>query len=159
EYVEGKDLAELLDRHGALPVPLACHYIRQACLGLQHAHERGLVHRDIKPANLLLTADGSQVKLLDLGVARFQHPDERDVSIAQLTQTGAVMGPPAYLAPEQARDPRHVDIRADIYSLGCTLYHLLAGQVPFDGVTLAEVVLRHQLEEPAPVEKMRPEVP
>jgi tRNA A-37 threonylcarbamoyl transferase component Bud32 len=159
EYVNGKDLGELVLDRGPLPPPLACEYIRQASLGLQHAHECGLIHRDIKPANLLLTEDGTQVKLLDLGVARFLVPDESDLSVNELTQTGAVMGTPAYLAPEQARDPRHADIRADIYSLGCTLYHLLIGQVPFPGVTLAEVVLQHQLEEPAPIDERRPGIP
>jgi tRNA A-37 threonylcarbamoyl transferase component Bud32 len=159
EYVRGKDLAALVLDRGPLPPALACEYIRQASLGLQHAHERNLIHRDIKPANLLLTADGRQVKLLDLGIARVQVPDDPDSSLSELTQTGAVMGTPAYLAPEQARDPRHVDIRADIYSLGCALYHLLTGQVPFPAVTLAEVVLQHQLEEPAPIDQWRPDIP
>jgi serine/threonine protein kinase len=159
EYVDGKDLAELVQAHGPLPVALACEYLRQACLGLQHAHERGLVHRDIKPANLLLNADGRCLKILDMGLARLQQPDEKDPSLSELTHSGAVMGTPAYLAPEQARDSRRVDIRADIYSLGCTLYHLLTGQVPFRGVSLAEVVLRHQLEEPVPIDQARPGVP
>jgi tRNA A-37 threonylcarbamoyl transferase component Bud32 len=159
EYVEGNDLADLLQKHGRLPVSLACAYVHQTSLGLQHAHERGLVHRDIKPANLLVSADGARLKILDLGVARFQQVEEGDSVHADLTQTGAVMGTPAYLAPEQARDPRRVDIRADIYSLGCTFYHLLTGRAPFEGVSLAEVVLKHQLEEPAPVEHLRPEVP
>jgi serine/threonine protein kinase len=159
EYVDGKDLAELVQTRGPLPVGIACEYIRQAGLGLQHAHERGLVHRDIKPANLLLSADGSQVKLLDMGLARLQQVDDNDPSLGELTQSGAVMGTPAYLAPEQARDSRRVDIRADIYSLGCTLYHLLTGQAPFRGMSLAEVVLRHQLEEPLPIEQVRPGVP
>jgi tRNA A-37 threonylcarbamoyl transferase component Bud32 len=159
EYVPGKDLGELLIDRGPLPPALACEYIRQASLGLQHAHERNLIHRDIKPANLLLAADGTQVKLLDLGVARVQIPDAPESSLSDLTQTGAVMGTPAYLAPEQARHPRHADIRADIYSLGCTLYHLLTGQVPFPGVTLAEVVLQHQLEEPPPIDQWRAGIP
>jgi tRNA A-37 threonylcarbamoyl transferase component Bud32 len=159
EYVDGKDLADLVLDRGPPPVALACEYIRQAALGLQHAHEQGLVHRDIKPANLLLTADGQQVKLLDLGVARVLVADDTEEGLRELTQTGAVMGTPAYLAPEQARDPRQVDIRADIYSLGCTMYHLLTGRVPFQGVTLAEVVLQHQLEEPTPTDEVRPGVP
>src|SRR5262249_18618884 len=158
EYVEGQDLHHLIDHHGVLPVPLACAYIRQASQGLQHAHERGLVHRATNPANLLVTTDGRVVKVLDMGVARLQQPDDQDPKVSELTQTGAVMGTPAYLAPEQARDPRHVDIRADIYSLGCTLYHLLAGQVPFRGVSLAEIVLQHQLEEPAALDQARPGV-
>ena len=159
EYVAGQDLAELVRRRGPLPVSLAGHYARQVSLALQHAHERGLVHRDIKPANLLLGADGTQVKVLDMGVARFLQPDETDLPAGELTQTGAVMGTPAYLAPEQARDARRVDIRGDIYSLGCTLYQLLSGQVPFRGESLAEVVLGHQLMEPPPLDDVRPDVP
>jgi tRNA A-37 threonylcarbamoyl transferase component Bud32 len=159
EYVAGQDLAELVRTRGPLPVSLAGHYARQVSLALQHAHERGLVHRDIKPANLLLGADGTQVKVLDMGVARFLQPDETDLPAGELTQTGAVMGTPAYLAPEQARDARRVDIRGDIYSLGCTLYQLLSGQVPFRGESLAEVVLGHQLMEPPPLDDVRPDVP
>jgi tRNA A-37 threonylcarbamoyl transferase component Bud32 len=158
EYVEGTDLAELIQRRGPLPIGLACEYARQASLGLQHAHEKGLVHRDIKPANLLVTSDGSQVKILDMGVARFLQGEEQAAALQELTQTGAVMGTPAYLAPEQARDSRRADIRSDIYSLGCTLYQLLSGQVPFRGVSLAEIVLMHQLEEPLPIEQIRPDV-
>jgi tRNA A-37 threonylcarbamoyl transferase component Bud32 len=159
EYVAGRDLADLVRTRGPLPVALAGHYIRQVSLALQHAHERGLVHRDIKPANLLLSADGTQVKVLDMGVARFLKPDETDSPGADLTRTGAVMGTPAYLAPEQARDARQVDIRGDIYSLGCTLYQLLSGQVPFRGESLAEVVLGHQLLEPPPLTEIRADIP
>ncbi len=159
EYVPGRDLADLIRRRGPLPVPLAGHYVRQVSLALQHAHERGLVHRDIKPANLLLSTDGTQVKVLDMGVARFLQPDETDFPAGDLTRTGAVMGTPAYLAPEQARDARRVDIRGDIYSLGCTLYQLLSGQLPFRGESLAEVVLGHQLMEPPPLDRVRSDVP
>jgi serine/threonine protein kinase len=159
EYVEGCDLAELVEKKGHLPVPVACDYIWQAAQGLQHAHERGLVHRDIKPANFLVTADGSLVKIMDLGVARFLQRDDQDLPMEELTVTGAVMGTPAYLAPEQARDSRQADIRSDIYSLGCTFYHLLAGEPPFHGVSLAELILCHQFEDPAPIEQKRPEVP
>jgi serine/threonine protein kinase len=159
EYAEGNDLADLVQKRGPLPIPLACDYVRQAALGLQHAYERGLVHRDVKPANLLLTSDGTRVKILDMGVARFQEPNELDPPVSALTETGALMGTPAYLAPEQARDARQVDIRGDIYSLGCTFYYLLTGSAPFKGVSFAELVLQHQLEEPAPVNQLRPAVP
>jgi tRNA A-37 threonylcarbamoyl transferase component Bud32 len=159
EYVAGTDLAALVQRHGPLPVSLACEYVRQAALGLQHAFERGLVHRDIKPANLLLTADGTRVKILDMGVARLPQVDELDPSLSELTETGAVLGTPAYLAPEQARDARQVDIRGDIYSLGCTLYYILTGQPPFKGISLAEIVLQQQLEEPPPLDQLRAGVP
>jgi tRNA A-37 threonylcarbamoyl transferase component Bud32 len=159
EYVEGTDLARLVKKHGPLPVARACAYVRQAALGLQHAHERGLVHRDIKPANLLLaTAPGEAVvKVLDLGLARLSHGGEQ--TVGELTQEGAVMGTPDFIAPEQAEESRGVDIRADVYSLGCTLYYLLTGRVPFPGGTLLQKLRRHQNEQPAPVTTLRPEVP
>ncbi len=156
EYVEGIDLAHLVKERGPLPVEQACDYVRQAALGLQHAHERGLVHRDIKPSNLLLAKSG-QVKLLDLGLARLTAAAGE--SNSTLTQEGSVMGTPDYVAPEQARQSHTVDIRADLYSLGCTLYFLLAGRPPFPGGTLGEKLLHHMLDEPEPVETLRPEVP
>src|SRR5262249_408698 len=132
EYVEGAaDLARLVKTSGPLPVEQACEYIRQAALGLQHAHERGLVHRDIKPANLLLTADAKTVNILDMGLARLDHPPADGDRSSTLTAEGAVMGTPDYLAPEQALGAHTVDIRADLYSLGCTFYYLLTGRVPF----------------------------
>jgi WD40 repeat protein/tRNA A-37 threonylcarbamoyl transferase component Bud32 len=158
EYVEGTDLARLVRRQGPLPVGLACDCVRQAALALQHAHEHGLVHRDVKPSNLLLTAGPSPVvKVLDLGLARLQAAASEESTT--LTQEGAVMGTPDYIAPEQARDSHTVDIRADLYSLGGTLYYLLTGRVPFPGGTLTEKLLKHQFDEPAPVERLRPDVP
>ncbi|MCC6421524.1 MAG: serine/threonine protein kinase, partial [Gemmataceae bacterium] len=157
EYVAGVDLGRLVRQQGPLAVPQACAAARQAALGLQHAHERGLVHRDVKPSNLLLASDGV-VKLLDLGLARpFAVPGP---SGAELTQSGVVMGTPDYLAPEQALDPRAVDIRADIYSLGCTLYFLLTGRPPFptEG-SLTQKLLWHQHADPDAVEAARPDVP
>src|SRR5262249_54333549 len=138
EYVEGTDLAKLVKQNGPLPVAVACDYVRQAALGLQHAHEQGLVHRDIKPSNLLLAgkAGGGVVKVLDMGLARLEAaPGEGSDGADPLTQEGAVMGTPDYVAPEQATDSRRADIRADLYSLGCTLYFLLTGKVPFPGGT------------------------
>ena len=158
EYVEGTDLARLLKERGPLPVAQACDYARQAALGLQHAHERGLVHRDIKPSNLLVTTKGAQVKVLDLGLARLDLIGGRAPE-TQLTEVGAVMGTPDYIAPEQALDTRQADQRADIYSLGCTLYHLLTGQPPFPDGTLAQKLLRHQQTDPAPVESLRADLP
>jgi serine/threonine-protein kinase len=179
EYVEGTDLARLLKADGPLPVEQACIYISQAALGLQHAHERGLVHRDIKPANLLVTriADldgklsrhalvgagglhpgaGGQVKILDMGLARL-NPAMEDDTTRGVTQEGTVIGTVDYLAPEQAVNASNVDIRADIYSLGCTFYHLLTGQVPHPGSTALEKLLKHRLDEVIPVEHLRPEV-
>ena len=159
EYVEGTDLARLVKRHGPPSIERACDYARQAALGLQHAYERGLVHRDVKPANLLLTAKGDVVKVLDMGLARLDRPDHDAGASTTLTQEGAVMGTPDYIAPEQARDSHTVDIRADLYSLGCTLYFLLTGRVPFPGGSLTEKLLRHTLDEPRPVQEVRPDTP
>jgi eukaryotic-like serine/threonine-protein kinase len=159
EYVEGTDLAKLVKKNGPLPVAQACEYIRQAALGLQHAHERGMVHRDIKPANLLLTADGKTVKILDMGLARFDQPAGDDEKSSTMTQEGMVMGTPDYIAPEQAVESHTVDIRADLYSLGCTFYFLLTGRVPFRGGTFIQKINRHQFEEPPAIEGLRPEVP
>jgi tRNA A-37 threonylcarbamoyl transferase component Bud32 len=173
EYVEGTSLARRLAEKGPLGVAEACHYIRQAALGLQHAHERGMVHRDIKPHNLVLTPAG-QVKILDFGLARFametaptggllSSPASPDASLSRssesITQIGMVMGTPDYIAPEQARDAHTADIRADIYSLGCTLYDLLTGQAPFPHGTAVEKVKAHLEQTPRPVTAIRPDVP
>jgi serine/threonine protein kinase len=146
EYVEGCDLAHLVAEKGALPPAEACEYIRQAALGLQHAHEKGLVHRDIKPHNLLLTqttAGQPLVKVLDMGLVRLKGQSDTD-----LTQPGQVLGTPAYVAPEQAFDSRTVDQRSDLYSLGCTLYFLLTGRPPFVADMTLQVLLMHQKETP-----------
>jgi serine/threonine protein kinase/cell wall-associated NlpC family hydrolase len=164
EYVAGIDLSQLVKRHGPMPVGQACDCVRQAALGLQHAHELGLVHRDIKPSNILVDQRGS-AKLLDLGLARVQR--ETGVGTASdvtedgdhLTTTGMVMGTPDYMAPEQARDASKVDIRADLYALGCTLYYLLTGKVPFGGTNFMEKLAQHAFDEPPDVRAARPEVP
>jgi WD40 repeat protein/serine/threonine protein kinase len=158
EYVDGPDLARLVKERGPLPVAQACEYIRQAAVGLQHAHERGLVHRDIKPSNLLVTTEGSNpvVKILDMGLARLGDPAAME---SHLTRAGQVLGTPDYLAPEQALDARSVDIRADIYSLGCSLYYLLTGRPPFKAEALAQLLLKHQMEKPPSVRALRPDVP
>jgi serine/threonine protein kinase len=155
EYVERLSLSQVVQRKGPLPVAHACSYVRQAALGLQHAFEKKTVHRDLKPQNLMLTPKG-QVKILDFGLARVAR--ER-VQGTGLTQEGAVMGTPDYLAPEQAMDARTADIRADIYSLGCTLYYLLTGRPPFRGETPMQVILAHMEKEAPPLTEVRPEVP
>ncbi|MBL8795201.1 MAG: protein kinase [Planctomycetia bacterium] len=165
EFADGADLSHIVQQQGALPIPLACEYIRQAALGLQHAHERGLVHRDIKPSNLLLTKSTEKgkpglVKVLDLGLSRLRESQNNETTIdATMTRDGSVVGTPDYMSPEQARDSHTVDIRADIYSLGCTLYYLLAGAVPYPGGTGMEKVFKHQLEEPEPIERLRKDIP
>ena len=129
EYVDGVDLSKLVQRAGPLPIADACELVRQTAIGLQYIHENHLVHRDIKPSNLMLTPQG-QVKILDLGLALLgseQTPGK------EVTSNGLAMGTPDYIAPEQADDSHRVNIRADIYSLGCTFYHLLTGRAPFSG--------------------------
>jgi len=159
EFVEGTDLARFIDKNGRRPVLQACDWIRQAALGLQHAHERGLVHRDIKPANLLLAVKENVVKVLDLGLARLSQTCDAELTALGLTQEGTVMGTPDYMAPEQAEESTTVDTRADIYSLGCTLYFLLAGHVPFPGGTLAQKLRKHAQAEPEPLASLRDDVP
>ncbi len=129
EYVEGRDLARVLHDLGTVKTADACELIRQAALGLQYAHENGLVHRDVKPSNLMLTPRGN-VKLLDLGLARL---DPLPSAGSEITGAGQPMGTADYMAPEQISDSRSADIRADIYSLGCTLFKLLTGNAPFSG--------------------------
>jgi WD40 repeat protein/serine/threonine protein kinase len=192
EYVEGISLARLVKEGGPLPVAQACDYVRQAALGLQHAHERGMVHRDIKPDNLMLVrpspereravgpnpladargSGGSDgvVKVLDFGLASLTA--ERGSGLTEtnvikdtpqrgsgLTEANVVMGTPDYMAPEQAEDARRADIRADVYSLGCTLYFLLTGSVPYPADTSLLKILAHR-EQPLPsLRKVCPAVP
>jgi serine/threonine protein kinase len=155
EYIDGSTLYSVVKRHGPMDPVRAAHYVRQAALGLQHAHEAGLVHRDIKPSNLLLDRSGT-VKILDLGLARFFHDKSDDLSRRHAESPVGTMD---YMAPEQAVDSHRVDIRADIYSLGATLYFLLAGHGPFSGATPLQKLLCHQLEEPRPIRELRPQVP
>ncbi len=154
EFVPGQSLAQVIQGRGQLPVALACEYVRQAAVGLQHAYEQGMVHRDIKPANLMVTSSG-QVKILDFGLARLA--SELPGGVA--TQEGWVLGTPDYIAPEQAEDSRQADIRADIYSLGCTLYHLLTGTPPFPTGTFLQKIKAHQTQAPRPLTEWRPDVP
>jgi len=157
ELVDGKDMGRIVDQHGRLTVPDACEAIRQAAIGLQHAFERGLVHRDIKPSNLMLTRAG-RVQVLDLGLARSFH----DQAAERLTADGMVLGTADYLAPEQWEQSHTADIRADIYSLGCTLYHLLAGTPPFAGRKYGSLLqkLRGHVDTPhPPITGVRDDVP
>jgi tRNA A-37 threonylcarbamoyl transferase component Bud32 len=159
EYVEGVSLGQLVKDQGPLPVCQACTYARQAALGLQHAHERGMVHRDVKPDNLILAAPPGEaapgvVKVLDFGLAVLaeEHND-------RLTSTNVIMGTPDYLAPEQAEDARNADTRSDVYSLGCTLYHLLTGHTPYPAATAVLKILAHRDQPPPSLLKQRPGVP
>ena len=165
QFVDGIDLARLMRDFGVLEVAEACEYVRQVALGLQHAHERGFVHRDIKPSNIVVagerhlpqSTEPAVVKILDLGLARAIDPD--DMVAPDLTRDHTVVGTPDYMAPEQAKNSKAVDTRADLYSLGCTLYFLLTARVPFGGTTAIEKILAHQVEQPPPLQALRPEVP
>src|SRR5262249_45004921 len=151
-----------VERHGRLPPARACEYIRQAALGLQHAFEMKMVHRDIKPQNLILTTQG-EIKILDFGLARLASeamPEEGRVGDGaageltgpgRLTSPGTLLGTADYMAPEQARGPHAANIRSDIYSLGCTLYYLLTGRVPFSGGSVSHVLQEHESAKPQPL--------
>lgn len=170
EFVDGPNLEHLVRDKGPLAVGLACEFVRQAALGLQFAHEMGMVHRDIKPANLLVQAmngpDGRQsrciVKILDFGLARLQEPkagQNMPTHGSIETAQNMVVGTPDYLSPEQGKDLHQADIRSDLYSLGCTLHFLLAGQVPFPGGQTIEKLVRHNTDEAVSLDKLRADVP
>ncbi len=158
EYVEGLDLQKMVKTKGPLPVAHACYFIHQAALGLQHAHERGMVHRDIKPANLILAREGTKaiVKVLDFGLAKVTSEGQAD---SGLTREGQMLGTPDFIAPEQIRNAQSADIRADIYSLGCTFYFILTGRPPFRGDHLWDLYQAHFSMDAGPLNLVRPEVP
>jgi serine/threonine protein kinase len=157
EFVDGASLQELVARGGPFAPMRAAHYIKQAALGLQHAHEAGLVHRDIKPGNLLLDRSGT-VKVLDLGLARFFQSDKDNNLTERFDEKNAVLGTADYLAPEQARGDK-VDIRADIYSLGSTFYFLLCGHSPFEEGNIGQKLLWVQTKAPKPLRDWQPDLP
>jgi serine/threonine protein kinase/multidrug efflux pump subunit AcrA (membrane-fusion protein) len=176
EFVDGVDLARLVKSKGPLPIGLACGAVKHAAEGLEHAYQCGMVHRDIKPQNLMRTPDG-RVKILDFGLARFASEALPDLLPAKEQGTGSVteattgnaevsitltnmlLGTADYIAPEQASAPRSADIRADIYSLGCTLYYLLTGQTPFTEGTLIQKIQAHQGQLPRPLNMARTDIP
>ncbi|MEM7455528.1 MAG: serine/threonine-protein kinase [Planctomycetota bacterium] len=155
EWVDGRDLYEIVKADGAMGFEESARAIADACKGLVHAHERNLVHRDIKPANLLRTRSGD-IKILDLGLALLRADDEESLTILHNEK---VMGTADYLAPEQAVNSHEVDLRADIYSLGCTLYYLLTGHPPFPNGTLAQRIAMHQTKEPEGILSSRGDCP
>jgi serine/threonine protein kinase len=159
EYVDGIDLERLVRKGGPLPVPEACTYARQAALGLEHACEHGVVLRDVKPHNLLRVAGTDLIKILDMGVALLRDQAGAGDRPAGPPGGRSLMGTPDYVAPEQVRDPWAVDSRADIYSLGCTLYFLLAGRAPFKDLPLEEKLRCHQESALPSLEERRPDLP
>ncbi len=163
EFLEGETLNEVLERRTRLPLGEAARLMRQALDGLQHLYEKRMVHRDVKPSNMMLTPEPAKgkpdttweatIKILDIGLGReLFDEDATEAQIdTQLTQEGSVLGTPDYLAPEQAKDARTADIRADIYSTGCVLYHCLTGRPPFNETNIMAQMLKHATERPVPV--------
>ena len=160
ELLRGQDLAETLQRSGALPIGLACECVRQAAEAIECAHEQGIVHRDLKPSNLFLTkrSDGSPlVKVLDFGISKSTGADLQ--SATGLTMDRSVLGTPFYMSPKQVRDAKSVDTRTDIWSLGLILHELLSGSPAFEGTTLPGVCAAIAADPPAALRLKRPEVP
>ncbi|MEN6407220.1 MAG: serine/threonine-protein kinase [Thermoguttaceae bacterium] len=155
EFVEGENVRTMVERRGPLPLAEVVSYTLQVAEALAHAHARSVVHRDIKPSNVLITPEG-RVKLIDMGLARLRTADP---AAAELTASGVTLGTFDYISPEQARDPRNADIRSDIYSLGCTVFYMLAGQPPFPEGTVLQKLLQHQGDAPPDIRQSRPELP
>ncbi|MBP3955226.1 serine/threonine protein kinase [Gemmata sp. G18] len=154
EFVDGETLQETLDRDGSVPPEVAAEYVSQAASGLQHAHERGFIHRDIKPANLIRDRFGV-VKVLDMGLARSGSDEDK---LTEVLDRGAVVGTADFISPEQAINCPNIDGRADIYSLGATLFTLLAGKTPFDGNT-TQKLMQHQMKDVPPLAGLKPDLP
>jgi len=154
EYCEGESLRKRIERLKFLPAPDACALVLQMARGLKHAHDQGVIHRDVKPDNIIVTPAGV-AKLLDLGLAK----NLEDTKASFRTVTGAALGTPHYISPEQARGDKDVDGRSDIYSLGATFYHLITGQVPFQGSSIFEIIQKHLMEQLADPRDVRPEIP
>ncbi len=154
EYVDGQNLKQLLQRRGALNVPLAVNVMRQVAAALHKAGQQKITHRDVKPENIMLSTSG-EVKVADFGLARV----ESEGKSVNLTQVGMTMGTPLYMSPEQVEGRRSVDTRSDIYSLGVTSYHMLAGQPPFSGDTPLNIAVQHLKTEPQRLEDLRPDLP
>jgi serine/threonine protein kinase len=154
EFVEGDNLRTILEKRGRLPVGEALHYMLQVAAGLAHAARRGVVHRDIKPSNIIITPNG-RAKLVDMGLARSLEP-QHDLG---LTQSGVTLGTFDYISPEQALEPRDADVRSDIYSLGCTFYHMLTGEPPVPEGTAAKKLHHHQHIKPTDPRQFVPDLP
>ena len=154
EFVEGDNLRTILEKRKALPVSEAIHFILQIATGLAHAAHRGVVHRDIKPSNIIVSASG-RAKLVDMGLARSLGPQPE----GDLTQSGVTLGTFDYISPEQALEPRDADVRSDIYSLGCTFYHMLTGQSPVPEGTAARKLHHHQHVAPVDPRQLNPAIP
>lgn len=155
EYVDGENIRDFVGQQGPLSIPQAVIYLADIADALQHASSRDVVHRDVKPSNVLITNDG-YAKLVDMGLAR---SEQIQSTANDLTATGVTLGTFDYISPEQARDPRNVDTRSDIYSLGCTLYFMLTGQPPFPMGTMLQKLLSHTSESPPDPSDFRQDIP
>ncbi len=159
ELLEGFSLGDKLKHEGALSIPRATHIALQLADGLAAAHARGIIHRDLKPDNIFLIPRGGDpdfVKILDFGLAKLSGPSQ---AMSHQTKTGSLLGTPHYMAPEQAENVKKVDNRADVYSLGCILFQMLTGRVPFPGEGFGEVLVRHVREPPPLPSRLNPAVP
>jgi serine/threonine protein kinase len=170
EYLEGETLDDVLKRRGRLTADEAGRLIYQALLGLQHIHELDMVHRDLEPGNLMVvpavqpgqpdTTQHATLKILDIGLGRALFDEGApEGNPVEMTRAGTLLGTPDYMAPEQARDAHKVDIRADIYSLGCVLYHCLTGQPPFPDKNAVRQIMRHATEVARPPREFDPSIP
>ena len=159
EYLDGCDLSALAKQRGQIPVVEAVDYVMQACEGLAEAHSLGIVHRDVKLANLFVTrghAGSPLVKVLDFGISKVSPFGESE---QEMTRTSSMLGSPRFMSPEQMRDPRNVDARSDIWSLGVVLYRLIAGKAPFEADTLGRLLSMVMHEVPDPLSAIRPDLP
>jgi serine/threonine-protein kinase len=163
EYLQGADLGAVLQERSQLPVPEAVGYVLQACEAIAEAHAAGIVHRDLKPSNLFLTQgpDGLPlVKVLDFGISKATAVQQPLAEVeGSVTATGSLVGSPLYMSPEQIRNPKKVDVRTDIWSVGVILYELLSGITPFEGETLSGALAAIVADAPAPIRTLRPDVP
>lgn len=155
EYIPGKNLSRVVADGGPLSVPRTARLMAEVASGLEHAHNQGLIHRDLKPSNIMVTPN-DHAKILDLGLA-FMQGEEAELNV--IGGQGYIVGTMDYIAPEQTIDSTSVDGRADIYSLGCTLYFALTGQPPFPGGSSRDKVRRQRSEEPIPLRQLAPSVP
>jgi serine/threonine protein kinase len=159
EFVDGENMLARVKRKGPLSIDEVVNCILQASRGLDYAHQKGIIHRDIKPSNLLRDRTNGRVKVVDLGLARVQEPDEDSEDQIRLTMAGQMLGTARFMAPEQVEDARKADVRSDIYSLGCTMYYLLRGKAPFSGETVAHTLMAH-VSAPIPdLCRKRPDAP